>query len=608
MKRRIPLLITAIGGFVLIVSQFIPHTEGWGEVAAVWFDILAAIAFILGGGSLLKTHLKKISDRAAGWGYSGVTLIAFLVMLGVGLAKIGSRPATEQEHFGETFAPLSIADFPESQIVQIDGVLPKKGDGRKLPPSVRRQLTEKEGQLVFCGWMLPNQKQDLIDYQDELQWQCQVEKLFKKAQPPEPVKRKVVYYADHAALSFKGHMQDEHKETLLVMSDNPDWRRAVEDIHKQSQRETSVQVEGVPNRLQIPESLDGIVFYDKQTGALSIKGPLSVRLRDELANQFPVAKPLAREQRDVFRQELESRGQLTGPQQTAFDKVLDGSWTVAQLRTTIAEAGQAQEKDKTACEMFAEMNAGTVVIEPKKKTAEDAVLNKLQADLIEQFVTDEEMTVDQLVEQLKQAGPFEDRRQEALKGFLSKSQSVGERNKTLCFALLREAPLAPPQTKFLLDEYRAQRRWRRTAGALFVKAHVPKYKWSGNYREEGTPFWWLYEYAFKPLTATMFAMLAFYVASAAFRAFRAKNVEAILLLGTAFIILLGRTSTGVLLTSWLPESIAGLRIENLTVFIMSVLNTAGNRAIMIGIALGIASTSLKVLLGLDRSYLGSRED
>jgi hypothetical protein len=38
---------------------------------------------------------------------------------------------------------------------------------------------------------------------------------------------------------------------------------------------------------------------------------------------------------------------------------------------------------------------------------------------------------------------------------------------------------------------------------------------------------------------------------------------------------------------------------------MSVFNTAGNRAIMIGIALGIVATSLKVLLGVDRSYLGN---
>ena len=136
----------------------------------------------------------------------------------------------------------------------------------------------------------------------------------------------------------------------------------------------------------------------------------------------------------------------------------------------------------------------------------------------------------------------------------------------------------------------------------------PEYGLSGHYREIGSPFWWLYEYAFKPLTATMFAMLAFYISSAAFRAFRAKNIEAILLLVTAFIILLGRTFAGVYLTAWLPDWMSGLRIENLTVFIMSVFNTAGNRAIMIGIALGIASTSLKVLLGVDRSYLGSGED
>lgn len=138
----------------------------------------------------------------------------------------------------------------------------------------------------------------------------------------------------------------------------------------------------------------------------------------------------------------------------------------------------------------------------------------------------------------------------------------------------------------------------------------PAYAWSGSYREIGSPFWWLYEYAFKPLTATMFAMLAFYVASAAFRAFRAKNFEAILLLGTAFIILLGRTFAGPFLTDWIdPEGpLAWLKIENLTLTIMNVFNTAGNRAIMIGIALGIASTSLKVLLGVDRSYLGSGKE
>ena len=134
----------------------------------------------------------------------------------------------------------------------------------------------------------------------------------------------------------------------------------------------------------------------------------------------------------------------------------------------------------------------------------------------------------------------------------------------------------------------------------------PDKPWAGDIQGQGTAFWWVYEYVFKPLTSTMFAMLAFYIASAAFRAFRAKNFEAILLLGTAFIILLGRTAAGPFLTDWIsPDGpFAGLRIEELSVYIMQVFNTAGNRAIIIGIALGIASTSLKILMGLDRSYLG----
>ena len=132
--------------------------------------------------------------------------------------------------------------------------------------------------------------------------------------------------------------------------------------------------------------------------------------------------------------------------------------------------------------------------------------------------------------------------------------------------------------------------------------------WTGQYREMGAPFWWIYQYAFVPLTATIFALLAFYVASAAFRAFRARNTEAVLLLSTTFIILLGRTFAGVYLTGWLPDWLSGLRIENLTLDIMRVFTTAGNRAIMIGIALGTASVSLKILLGVERSYLGSGED
>jgi di/tricarboxylate transporter len=117
--------------------------------------------------------------------------------------------------------------------------------------------------------------------------------------------------------------------------------------------------------------------------------------------------------------------------------------------------------------------------------------------------------------------------------------------------------------------------------------------------------WWLFWYAYNPLQAAMFAMLAFYVASAAFRAFRAKNTEATLLLATAVIVLLGQTYAGTWLTSAVPDDYPALTFPGVKTIILGVFNTAGQRAIMIGIALGVAATSLKVLLGMDRSYLGS---
>lgn len=132
----------------------------------------------------------------------------------------------------------------------------------------------------------------------------------------------------------------------------------------------------------------------------------------------------------------------------------------------------------------------------------------------------------------------------------------------------------------------------------------PNYAWSGYYLEVGSGMWWIYQHMIVPLTSTMFAMLAFYVATAAFRAFRAKNTEATLLLLTAGVVLLGRTYAGVWLFGWLPEWLLWFRFDNLTVWIMEVPNTAGTRAITIGIALGVVATSLRILLGVDRSYLG----
>jgi len=111
-------------------------------------------------------------------------------------------------------------------------------------------------------------------------------------------------------------------------------------------------------------------------------------------------------------------------------------------------------------------------------------------------------------------------------------------------------------------------------------------------------FQFMFDYMYRPLSSTMFSLLAFYVASAAFRAFRAKTREATFLLAAAFIVMLGRVPIGTLIWDKIPI------VSN---WIMAYPAAAAQSAIMIGAALGAVSVSLKIMLGIERTYLGGEE-
>jgi hypothetical protein len=114
-----------------------------------------------------------------------------------------------------------------------------------------------------------------------------------------------------------------------------------------------------------------------------------------------------------------------------------------------------------------------------------------------------------------------------------------------------------------------------------------------------TAFGWLYDYTMVPLQGTMFSILAFFIASAAYRAFRARSREASVLLVAAVIVMMGRVPLGqvMLPLSW-----------DLTQWLLNVLNSAVRRAILIGISMGAVALSLKIILGIERSYLGGGKD
>jgi len=113
-----------------------------------------------------------------------------------------------------------------------------------------------------------------------------------------------------------------------------------------------------------------------------------------------------------------------------------------------------------------------------------------------------------------------------------------------------------------------------------------------------TPFQWMAEFIFNPLQAAMFSLLAFFMASAAFRAFRARNIEATILLVAAGIVMIGRIPLGETIVGGSPI------LADFTEWLMTWPNGAAQRGIMIGAALGAASLSLRVIVGIERSFLG----
>jgi len=104
-----------------------------------------------------------------------------------------------------------------------------------------------------------------------------------------------------------------------------------------------------------------------------------------------------------------------------------------------------------------------------------------------------------------------------------------------------------------------------------------------------------FDYIMIPIQSTMFALLAFFIASAAYRAFRARNILASLLLVAALVVMLR-------FNPYLGP--VGTIIADTASWLLNVPNLAAKRAIIIGIGLGMVATALKIILGIERGYMG----
>src|SRR5207237_9358523 len=107
--------------------------------------------------------------------------------------------------------------------------------------------------------------------------------------------------------------------------------------------------------------------------------------------------------------------------------------------------------------------------------------------------------------------------------------------------------------------------------AMLVTMAVGLFWSNGQTRVNGvqTGFGWIYDYTMVPLQATMFSILAFFIASAAYRAFRARTREAAVVLVVAVVVMMGRVPLGQFLVPWSWD---------VAQWLLNVVNRASRRA------------------------------
>lgn len=112
---------------------------------------------------------------------------------------------------------------------------------------------------------------------------------------------------------------------------------------------------------------------------------------------------------------------------------------------------------------------------------------------------------------------------------------------------------------------------------------------------EGPQADWIFDNVLDPIDSTMYSLLAFYITSAAFRAFRVRTREAGVLLLAAAITALGQAPVGdSIVDGWFAVAD----------WINKTFTTGAYRGILLAAGIGAFATAMRVLLGLERAHIG----
>jgi len=139
--------------------------------------------------------------------------------------------------------------------------------------------------------------------------------------------------------------------------------------------------------------------------------------------------------------------------------------------------------------------------------------------------------------------------------------------------------------------------------SLVLLASIVVMAVAGLWYEDTIFFRSLFRDVLNSFDAAMFATLAFFIISAAYRAFRIKSAEATLLMLAALIVMLGQIPIGQYLTHTLPEKgsfVSLFRLDNISNWLLLTVNAPATRAIGFGLGIGGLAIAMRLWLSLER--------
>ncbi len=597
MRKEIPLFITALVGVVLILQYFSPN-KSINSVESTfmdWAQIVFAFSMILGILNLIRVNGDKIYKKRKNWGLSVIIIISFFITTIVGFANIGEESMYNKKILKTS---LPVVNTIVKQVLAENNI---KSTDKNYDAYVLALVAGTQKERTIDS-LLPDSLKDSKDkYVDFLK---KVRKLSKESIE---VTNQMGRDLNHDIKSSLKKMRDEEfSSSLLTAYDG--MNSIIKPFNKEfSLKTTGVITEDITSQItyilanpKVAPSSNNFTYYkvlkdvlNELNQFLSNDEDLYLALENNLKlsksyNEFykksstifnlkkdtPYARLILSSSKPIYLNKIYrlknnfSKESLTKLTKTIYNDLSTDDNFVTSLTGFI--------KSNLVKDFTAKFNQyvpkSKSYIEGNKLLKSDILTKIIYSQFIAQIITlKKDIITHKINEFLKNEVEY--------KKLISNKKIVTElaNNST---AELEQIGLKKKNATFLIN--------------VLITG---KYKL--NTLEIGSSFMKIYDYIYVPLQATMFALLAFFVASASYRAFRARNKEATLLLVAGFIVMLGRVPVGE------AFSIDGyLSFSQMSQFIMSVPAMSVQSGIMIGVALGVISTSLRLILGIERSHLG----